>query len=206
MTNSTFIEGYNVDGSLNYPAYLNNPRISHAHGWATGPTSALSQLVAGIQFVTAAGKTWLFAPQVGDLTFVTAGFPSALGMFEANYTAVGAMGFWYTFSAPTSTSGNVTVPVPAACTKAGTATLSQQGDARKSGGGGHRGWRRWDPAAWGHGGGSFDWWSHGGGNSWSHGGGAGVSGQKQMIPQGTTAVSFTGVAGGDWSVTFTCAA
>ena len=41
MTNSTFIEGYSTDGSLHYAPYTNDPRISHAHGWATGPTSTL---------------------------------------------------------------------------------------------------------------------------------------------------------------------
>ncbi len=42
MTNSTFIEGYSVTGELHYAPYANDPRISHAHGWATGPTSSLT--------------------------------------------------------------------------------------------------------------------------------------------------------------------
>ena len=41
MTNSTFVEGYSATGELHY-AYTNDPRISHAHGWATGPTSSLT--------------------------------------------------------------------------------------------------------------------------------------------------------------------
>ena len=41
MTNSTFIEGYSTIGELHYAPYTNDPRISHAHGWATGPTSSL---------------------------------------------------------------------------------------------------------------------------------------------------------------------
>ena len=42
MTNSTFIEGYSTTGELHYAPYSNDPRISHAHGWATGPTSSLT--------------------------------------------------------------------------------------------------------------------------------------------------------------------
>lgn len=158
MTNSTFVEGYSTDGSLVYPAYLNNPRISHAHGWSTGPTSTPSQLVAGIQFVGAAGKKWLFAPQVADLTSVQAGFPSSLGMFSADYQAVDGAGFLYQFSAPTGTSGGVSVPVPSACAKVRTAVLSKQG-----------------------------------GNT-----------RKKSVPKGTIAVAFEGLAGGDWTLYFTC--
>ena len=44
MTNSTFIEGYSTNGDLHYAPYTNDPRISHAHGWSTGPTSALTFL------------------------------------------------------------------------------------------------------------------------------------------------------------------
>lgn len=42
MTNSTFIEGYSANGVLHYPPYRSDPRISHAHGWATGPTFTLT--------------------------------------------------------------------------------------------------------------------------------------------------------------------
>lgn len=42
MTNSTFIEGYSADGTLHYPPYANDARISYAHGWATGPTYTLT--------------------------------------------------------------------------------------------------------------------------------------------------------------------
>lgn len=188
MTNSTFIEGYGVNGSLIYPAYLNNPRISHAHGWSTGPTSALTQLVAGIQFITAAGKAWRFAPQVGDLTQVMAGFPSTLGMFEATYQAIGQTGFLYQFSAPASTIGNVSVSVPSACVKAGVTVLSQQVQYG-NGGGWHQGWRR----------------GGGGGGSWGWGSSNGMNGQqKKTIPAGTKTVEFDGIAGGNWTLQFTC--
>ena len=40
---------------------------SLSHGWATAPTPALSHYVLGVQPVTAGYKTWLVAPQTGDL-------------------------------------------------------------------------------------------------------------------------------------------
>ena len=55
MTNSTFIEGYSTNGDLHYAPYTNDPRVSHAHGWSTGPTSALTFSVAGVQIVEAGG-------------------------------------------------------------------------------------------------------------------------------------------------------
>lgn len=42
MTNSTFIEGYSADGTLHYPPYDQDSRISYAHAWSTGPTSVLT--------------------------------------------------------------------------------------------------------------------------------------------------------------------
>ncbi|KAK5673753.1 hypothetical protein LTS12_029753, partial [Elasticomyces elasticus] len=48
MTNSTFIEGYSTDGSLQYAPYTNTPRVSFAHGWSTGPTAALTFYTGGM--------------------------------------------------------------------------------------------------------------------------------------------------------------
>jgi hypothetical protein len=82
MTNSTFIEGYSADGSLHYAAYSNDPRVSHAHGWSTGPTSLLSFYVAGLHLETAEGATWRVEPMIGDLKVVEAGFRTGKGWFE----------------------------------------------------------------------------------------------------------------------------
>ncbi|RAL58092.1 hypothetical protein DID88_009809 [Monilinia fructigena] len=65
MTNSTFIEGYSTDGTLHYAPYANDPRVSHAHGWSTGPTSALTFHGAGLMVTSGAGKTWSVAPNLG---------------------------------------------------------------------------------------------------------------------------------------------
>ncbi|KAF8847178.1 Six-hairpin glycosidase [Acephala macrosclerotiorum] len=113
MTNSTFIEGFSADGSLHYAPYTNDPRVSHAHGWSTGPTSLLSFYVAGIHLEEAGGKTWRIAPQMGDLVSVEAGFNTGLGWFENKIQATGGTNGAVTemsFSTPVGTTGSVSLP------------------------------------------------------------------------------------------------
>ncbi|KAJ4305170.1 hypothetical protein N0V90_000701 [Kalmusia sp. IMI 367209] len=109
MTNSTFIEGYSTTGELHYAPYLNDARISHAHGWATGPTSSLTFYVAGIQLLGSGGKTWRIAPSLGNLTIADAGFITGVGFFSAK-TQVGSEGLQIDFETPEGTSGEVRVP------------------------------------------------------------------------------------------------
>jgi hypothetical protein len=104
MTNSSFIEGYSTDGSLHYPAYPNDPRVSHAHGWATGPTSTLSFLGAGIRLTSGAGKTWKIAPALGGLAELEAGYESPLGSFSVSWENSTST-FTGTFATPSSTYG-----------------------------------------------------------------------------------------------------
>ncbi|KAK5055152.1 hypothetical protein LTR84_012900 [Exophiala bonariae] len=107
MTNSTFIEGYSTNGDLHYAPYKNDPRISHAHGWATGPTSTLTFFAAGLQVTSAAGQTWLIAPQLGGLQSVEAGYQTSVGSFASHVTSLGNGGLNVTFSTPSGTSGKV---------------------------------------------------------------------------------------------------
>lgn len=111
MTNSTFIEGYSTTGALHYAPYSNDPRISHSHGWATGPTSSLSFYVAGIQLLSTSGSQWLMAPQLGDLEFAEGGFETALGMFTSSWKLV-STGLSFNFSAPAGTTGSISVLLP----------------------------------------------------------------------------------------------
>ncbi|RDW88106.1 six-hairpin glycosidase-2 [Coleophoma cylindrospora] len=112
MTNSTFIEGYSFDGSLHYAPYTNDPRVSHAHGWSSGPTSLLSFYVAGLHLESAEGATWRFAPVLGDLTYVHAGFQTGLGSFESEVQMTGVNGSIsaLSFSTPAGTTGRVSLP------------------------------------------------------------------------------------------------
>lgn len=120
MTNSSFIEGYSTDGSIHYAPYTNNARISHAHGWSTGPTGVLSRYAAGIQTVSANGSTWLMAPQPGNLTDIQAGYATPIGNFSAHYSSA-QDGWTYEFSAPAGTTGTVRAPYPSC---AGSVTLA----------------------------------------------------------------------------------
>jgi hypothetical protein len=76
-TQSTCIEGYLADGRFGYRAtdgyegdYL---YTSHAHGWGTGPTDALTSYVVGLTITQPGGNQWQLAPQFGDLTHAEAG-------------------------------------------------------------------------------------------------------------------------------------
>ncbi|KAI1796990.1 Six-hairpin glycosidase [Ganoderma leucocontextum] len=111
MTNSTFIEGYSTTGELHYAPYTNDPRISHAHGWATGPTSSLTTYIGGIQLLSEAGATWAIVPQVGDLTDVDAGFTTSLGGFSSKWSTKGNV-FRLEINTPKGTTGTVEVPLP----------------------------------------------------------------------------------------------
>lgn len=112
MTNSTFIEGYSTTGELHYAPYLNDARISHAHGWATGPTSSLTSYVAGVQLLTAGGATWRIAPSLGNLKIADAGFSTNLGFFGAK-TQVSDGRLVIELEAPQGTSGELKFPLPA---------------------------------------------------------------------------------------------
>lgn len=109
MTNSTFNEGYSTDGSLHYPAYEDDARISHAHGWSTGPIIALTNFVAGLHVLNS--SSWVVHPQPGNLTSVEAGFEIAAGKYSANYTA-SAFGALYAFETPPGSSGSLILDVP----------------------------------------------------------------------------------------------
>ncbi|KAF2140998.1 glycoside hydrolase family 78 protein [Aplosporella prunicola CBS 121167] len=113
MTQSTFIEGYSTDGATTYAPYSNTPRVSHAHGWSTGPTAALMFWTAGLRVVEAAGRRWRVEPLMGDLRSVEAGFVTRLGSFacevvRGNGTAGAVEKF--SFVAPEGTSGDVKLP------------------------------------------------------------------------------------------------
>ena len=64
-TNSSFWEGFHADGTFAYKGDY----MSNAHGWATGPVSALSAYVVGMSQTSVVGRAWAVKPQPGDLSF-----------------------------------------------------------------------------------------------------------------------------------------
>ena len=108
------IEGYLQDGTFAYRTgsggYGNDiSYTSHAHGWSTGPTYALSTYVLGIQLLSPGGATWTLAPQLGDLTSVEGGFTTNLGKFSAKWT-LSTSGYGLQYNMPTATNGTLVLP------------------------------------------------------------------------------------------------
>jgi hypothetical protein len=65
-TGSTTWEGFNSDGSFAYQG----PFQSNAHGWGSGPTSALTFYVLGLAPETTSGRSYHVIPHPGDLRHV----------------------------------------------------------------------------------------------------------------------------------------
>jgi hypothetical protein len=110
MTKSTFMEGYSADGSLHYAPYNKDPRVSHAHGWSTGPTSLMSFYIAGIHLTSSIGRAWKISPALGDLTHVDAGFETPLGEFSSTVRSYNGTIQALHFKTPKGTKGSVSLP------------------------------------------------------------------------------------------------
>jgi hypothetical protein len=105
-TNSTFWEGFLDDGSFDYKGTY----MSHAHGWATGPTSALTTYVLGLQ-VENGGKVWSFIPQVGDLIHAQGQLTTMMGVLKGKWSYnQTSYGFTASVEAPMGTIGRVGIP------------------------------------------------------------------------------------------------
>src|SRR6202042_551629 len=106
-TGSTFWEGYLQDGSFDYDsAYM-----SLAHGWATGPTSALTNYVAGIGPELSSTVPFHVIPHPGDLTQVSAtvSLPAGTVSTSWKYSQNGSS-FLETITAPDGVAGRYGIP------------------------------------------------------------------------------------------------
>ncbi len=105
-TGSTFWEGYRADGQFDYGgAYMSN-----AHGWATGPTSALTFYVLGIRPTTATGG-YDIAPETGDLGSAQGSLQTPFGDIRLSWQHdAGAGRFTAALDAPTVAVHQVDVP------------------------------------------------------------------------------------------------
>lgn len=114
-TESTVIEGYLTNGSFayrNYRGYYYEASyVSHSHGWSSGPTSALTNYVLGLEITGPVGSTWRFAPQFGNLTHVEGGFMTKLGKFQASWNVTdGGRAYSAEWVVPEGTEGEVILP------------------------------------------------------------------------------------------------
>jgi hypothetical protein len=103
-TGSTFWEGYLADGSFDYGGTY----MSLAHGWATGPTSALTFSVLGLM-PTAADGHYGFVPHAGDLTHVEGDITLPQGQVKGSWDYASGT-FTEHLTSPAGSTGTVGVP------------------------------------------------------------------------------------------------
>ncbi|KAK0472524.1 Six-hairpin glycosidase [Armillaria novae-zelandiae] len=87
---STLLEGFTANGSLGYRSYrgynYDAAYTSHAHGWSSGPTSALTFYILGLTITSPRGATWSVNPHVnGGLPGAEGGFETGLGWFGVKW-------------------------------------------------------------------------------------------------------------------------
>ncbi|KAG6911144.1 hypothetical protein DXG01_003884 [Tephrocybe rancida] len=125
---SSLLEGFTRNGSLGYRAEagydLDHSYTSHSHGWATGPTPALTFFVLGLTLTSAQGATWNIAPVLSGLEAAEGGFETGLGWFGVKWS-IRANVFNLELDVPKGTKGTVQLP--------GTGQVQVDGDVLASG-------------------------------------------------------------------------
>jgi hypothetical protein len=105
-TGSTFWEGYLANGQFGYGGQY----MSASHGWATGPTSALTFYVLGIRPQSVTGG-YVIAPEPGDLSRAEGSLKTPLGDITLAWSHdVGDRSFTETVDAPSGAVDKVEVP------------------------------------------------------------------------------------------------
>jgi hypothetical protein len=80
-TGSTFWESYRAAEDCVFCSTY----VSLAHGWATGPTSALTFYVLGLDPTGTGGRTFDFVPHPADLTFARGRLTTTFGPVDASW-------------------------------------------------------------------------------------------------------------------------
>ncbi|SJL14854.1 related to alpha-L-rhamnosidase A [Armillaria ostoyae] len=111
---STLLEGFTANGSLGYQSsrgYNYDPSYtSHAHGWSSGPTSALTFYILGLTVTSPRGATWSVNPHInGGLPGAEGGFETLLGWFGVKWV-LQANQFFMEINTPEGTDGLVKLP------------------------------------------------------------------------------------------------
>lgn len=117
FSNSTTIEGYATDGTLNYPFYPDGSAfISHAHAWSSGPTYSLLSSIVGLRSVPGLDVLdnegdWAFQPHVNGSGVMWAS--GAFMTFRGSYSAAWVLSqdnFTANLTVPDNSTGTVYVP------------------------------------------------------------------------------------------------
>ncbi|KXN92438.1 hypothetical protein AN958_07997 [Leucoagaricus sp. SymC.cos] len=91
--------GYNFDHSY----------TSHSHGWATGPTPAMTFHILGIGITSPQGQTWTITPVLSGLESAEGGLTTGLGWFGVKWNTTDNV-LTVEISTPEGTSGSVMLP------------------------------------------------------------------------------------------------
>jgi hypothetical protein len=108
-TASTFWEGYRTDGSSDYSGSY----MSAAHGWSTGPTSALTFYLLGIAPAEDGTGGYVVAPHPGGVARAEGQLTTPAGVIAVSWRDGRNGEFDLTVTAPGGAVGEVAVPVPA---------------------------------------------------------------------------------------------
>ncbi|MFE6887607.1 alpha-L-rhamnosidase C-terminal domain-containing protein [Streptomyces sp. NPDC057694] len=107
-TASTFWEGYRTDGGSDYSGSY----MSAAHGWSTGPTSALTFWLLGIAPVADGTGTFRIAPQPGDVRRAEGQLTTPAGVIAVSWQSTGRGEFGLTAEIPAHRVEEIAVPMP----------------------------------------------------------------------------------------------
>ncbi|BBA96612.1 putative alpha-L-rhamnosidase [Actinacidiphila reveromycinica] len=108
-TASTFWEGYRTDGSSDYTGSY----MSAAHGWSTGPTSALTFRLLGIAPADDGTAGYRVAPHPGGVGRAEGQLTTPAGVIAVSWRDRGRGEFDLTVTAASGAVGEIAVPVAA---------------------------------------------------------------------------------------------
>ena len=106
-TASTFWEGYRTDGTSDYSGSY----MSAAHGWSTGPTSALTYNLLGIAPSGPSGAAHRVEPHPGGQRFAEGQLTTSQGVVAVSWQQRGGGEFDLTVRAPAGAVDEIAVPV-----------------------------------------------------------------------------------------------
>lgn len=96
--------------ALNATGQPVSSQTSLAHGWSSGPTSALSRYVLGVRPYAPGYKQWLVKPQVGGLTWAVGEAPTPYGAIAVKWGVSASGAISMNVTVPSGTSGTIAVP------------------------------------------------------------------------------------------------
>jgi alpha-L-rhamnosidase len=80
------------------------------HGWSTGPTTQMSEMIPGVQPVEPGYRRWRIRPRLGDLRWARGQVPTAFGPIRVRWSQNRHGRLRGVVRAPAGTRGQVVLP------------------------------------------------------------------------------------------------